>query len=122
MAYPTSPERWSRSSNFTMGRAANEETDAVRIRADGDRTAAYSAHTKTARAASSNAAIESKLGETKSVSDNLSRTAGQVEQDSANLVAEKDTVQAALEAQAIPLRIIRECVEIRKQRPQRELV
>jgi hypothetical protein len=56
------------------------------------------------------------------VSDNLSRTAGQVEQDSANLVAEKDTVQAALEAQAIPLRIIRECVEIRKQRPQRELV
>ena len=41
MSYPTSPERWNRSSNFAIGGAQSEGYDAQRIRAEGDRATAY---------------------------------------------------------------------------------
>merc|ERR1711959_177109 len=122
MAYPTSPERWNRSSTFAMGRAASEESDAMRIRAEGDRASAYTQRVKEVRAEGSHCAITAKLNDTKTVLINLQRTADQVDNDSMNLRAESDTVNAALEAENVPLRVIRECVELRKQRPTRELV
>lgn len=67
-------------------------------------------------------AIGQKLEDTKKVLANLQSTAEQLEQDASNLGAECGTVNAALEAENIPLRIIRQCVELRKQRPTRELV
>jgi len=120
--YPTSPERWNRSSNFTMGKAATEECDGVRIRSDGERAEAYTGRVKQVRAEGSLAAIEAKLNDTKTVQQNLIRAAQQVDQDTENLNSENDTVHGALEAENVPLRVIRECVEIRKQRPTRELV
>jgi len=122
MAFPTSPERWNRSSTFAMGRAASEESDAMRIRAEGDRASAYTQRVKEVRAEGSHCAITAKLNDTKTVLVNLIRTAEQVDADTANLNSEAATVNAALEAENVPLRIIRECVELRKQRPTRELV
>jgi hypothetical protein len=105
-----------------MGRAASEESDAMRIRAEGDRASAYTQRVKEVRAEGSHCAIAAKLQDTKTVLANLQRTAEQVDNDAGNLNAESDTVNAALEAENVPLRTIRECVELRKQRPTRELV
>jgi hypothetical protein len=94
----------------------------MRIRAEGDRASAYTQRVKQVRAEGSMCAIEAKLQDTNMVLDNLTRTAGQVDQDSGNLDVEAKTVKSALEAENVPLRLIRECVDLRKTRPTRELV
>lgn len=94
----------------------------MRIRAEGDRASAYTQRVKEVRAEGSYCAITAKLNDTKTVLVNLMRTADQVDGDTANLHAEAATVNAALEAENVPLRVIRECVELRRQRPTRELV
>jgi len=105
-----------------MGRAVTEEADAARIRADGDRASAYTSRVKSVRLEGSMAALEAKLNDTKTVQSNLCRSADQVDQDAGNLDQERGTVNEALEAENVPLRVIRECVELRKHRPTRELV
>jgi len=105
-----------------MGRAVTEEADSARIRADGDRASAYTSRVKSVRAEGSTAALEAKLNDTKTVQNNLCKSADQVDQDAGNLDQERGTVNEALEAENVPLRVIRECVELRKQRPTRELV
>lgn len=124
MAYhqPTSPERWSSSSHHTMGRACNEESDAARIRAEGDRTQSYTNQIKQQRFDGSNSALQCKLSDLERVAFDLSKHAEQVDQDHATLLCEHDTVQAALDAENVPLNVIRECVALRKERPPRELV
>jgi len=94
----------------------------MRIRAEGDRASAYTQRVKEVRAEGSTCAITAKLNDTKTVLSNLIRTAEQVDNDTANLGSESATVNAALEAENVPLRVIRECVVFRKQRPTRELV
>merc|ERR1711865_1088108 len=124
MAYhqPTSPERWSSSSHHTMGRACNEESDAARVRAEGDRTQSYTNQIKQQRFDGSNSALQCKLSDLERVAFDLSKHAEQVDQDHATLLCEHDTVQAALDAENVPLNVIRECVALRKERPPRELV
>eukprot|EP00658_Telonema_sp_P-2_P004066 TRINITY_DN11524_c0_g1_i1.p1 TRINITY_DN11524_c0_g1~~TRINITY_DN11524_c0_g1_i1.p1 ORF type:complete len:388 (-),score=112.87 TRINITY_DN11524_c0_g1_i1:497-1660(-) len=119
---PTSPERWNSSSRHTMGRACNEEVDAERIRAEGDRTQAFTAQLKEQRFQGSQAALARKLKDLEMVHADLITHAEQVDNDHANLLAEHQTVQAALDAEHRPLQVIREAVELRKQRPSRELV
>jgi len=105
-----------------MGRACNEESDAARIRAEGDRTQAFTMQLKEQRFAGSNSALASKLTDLEAVHADLSRHAEQVDHDHACLLAEHETVQAALDAENLPLNTIREAVQLRKQRPPRELV
>merc|ERR1711998_3109 len=119
---PTSPERWNSSSCQTMGRACNEESDAARIRAEGDRTQAFTAQMKEQRLAGSMGALQKKLNDLHDVHANLCRHAEQVDCDAANLLAEHETVQAALDAENLPLDTIRQAVALRKERPARELV
>merc|ERR1712166_1153917 len=94
MAYhqPTSPERWSSSSHHTMGRACNEESDAARIRAEGDRTQSYTNQIKQQRFDGSNSALQCKLSDLERVAFDLSKHAEQVDQDHATLLCEHDTV------------------------------
>eukprot|EP00656_Telonema_subtile_P039133 TRINITY_DN44272_c0_g1_i1.p1 TRINITY_DN44272_c0_g1~~TRINITY_DN44272_c0_g1_i1.p1 ORF type:complete len:291 (-),score=101.23 TRINITY_DN44272_c0_g1_i1:97-969(-) len=119
---PTSPERWNSSSFQTMGRATNEETDAARIRAEGSRTQSFTQQMKEQRFAGSNAALARKLQDLEAVHEDLCRHAEQVDHDHAQLLAEHQTVQGALDSENLPLQIIREAVALRKNRPARELV
>jgi len=119
---PTSPERWNSSSFQTMGRANTEEGDAARIRAQGDRTQAFTSQMKDQRFAGSNVALQRKLCDLEAVHDDLNRHAQQVDHDHQLLLAEHETVQAALDAENAPLNTIRGAVALRKQRPARELV
>jgi hypothetical protein len=56
------------------------------------------------------------------VHNDLCRHAEQVDHDHGCLFAEHETVQAALDAENVPLNVIRQAVALRKTRPARELV
>lgn len=105
-----------------MGRATTEEADAARIRAEGDRAQAFTSQMKEQRFSGSNAALQRKLSDLEAVHEDLNRHAQQVDHDQQQLLAEHETVQAALDAENKPLNVIRSAVALRKTRPARELV